>query len=451
MRSDQVSDSDLDVLMERVRRELNCAGAAAASAGRVTDVSTTGHAHGLEVASTAASLSRFGGTERWYFNLAHRINLRFGQVPIVGTWLRYFYHTARLPVAVAATHDAQQQALHHLVALVDAVNGADRALVKRSALIQQVTYEVRDQVGKLAAVLEARLANISDQAGTPPGAFEKELADMRGQMSALSAKFGTVDHRLAVLLRSNSASKVAPRSDSVGLAEKADAPGLENVVHAKQAEPDSSYVAFDDHFRGTRDDIKGRLAVHVSRVLDLGEDIRKLPVIDIGCGCGEWIELLRDAGIAALGVDANALMVDECVKRGFSVTHGDALVHLRSMEEGTASAITGFHVIEHLPHDVVLHILREAMRVLVPGGLVIFETPNLENLITAAHHFFTNPTHCSPIPPDLAGFLLRATGYRDVEIVRLHENHDSARADIDSPVLRQPLHGPQDFAVVGRK
>ena len=472
MRSDQLSDSELDVLMERVRQELNYAGAAAASAGGVIHVSTMGDAHGLGVASPAGPLSGFGGNGRWYFNLAHRINLRFGHVPIVGTFLRYFHHAARLPLAVAATREAQQQLLARLVVLTDAVNRVDRALVERTAevqvernaqiqaeriaqmqveliaqiqvdriaQIQQVTDEVRKQVGALTAVIEARLASISS------------LADMRGQLGALSAKFDSVDQRLAVLLRSNSASKVAPRSDRVGLAsEIADAPELENVMPADQAELDSLYVAFEDRFRGTREDIKGRLAVHLGRVLDLGEDIRKLPVVDIGCGRGAWIELLSEAGVPALGVDTNGVMVNECIKRGFSVTHRDALVHLRNMEEGTASVITGFHVIEHLPHDVVLHILREALRVLVPGGLVIFETPNPENLITAAHRFFTDPTHRSPIPPDLASFLLRATGYRDVEIVRLHENHDSARDEIGSPVLRQLLYGPQDFAVVGRK
>jgi len=180
-------------------------------------------------------------------------------------------------------------------------------------------------------------------------------------------------------------------------------PAVVNEVHADRAELDSLYVAFEDRFRGTREDIKGRLAVHLGRVLDLGEDIRKLPVIDIGCGRGEWIELLRDAGIPALGVDTNAVMVAECIERGFSVMHDDALTHLRSMEERAASAITGFHLIEHLPHDKVLHILREAMRVLAPGGVLIFETPNPENLITAAHRFFTDPTHRNPIPPDLAG------------------------------------------------
>jgi SAM-dependent methyltransferase len=450
MRSHRLSESDLDVLMEKVRRELNPASATAASAGSVIKApSAAWDPH----APVAASVAHVGARRGWYFNIAHRIKLRFGQVPLLGACLRYVHHAARLPLTMG---DIQQQMLQRLTALSDAVNRVDRVLIGEvgavAGTLDAQIADIRGQVNALSEVLQAQISEMRGQVGILLGAFDPQLADMRGHVSALSevlgsisAKFDSADQRLAVLLRSKAASEMAPSSDQTG------APELESEGHAARIQFDSLYTAFEDRFRGTREDIKNRLTVHIGRVLEIQASARKLPVIDIGCGRGEWLELLRDARVAALGVDTNAIMVAECVKRGFPAIQGDALAHLRNMEEGAASAITGFHIIEHLPFDKLLQILREAMRVLAPGGLVIFETPNPENLITAAHRFYYDPTHRNPIPPDLAAFLLRANGYRDIEIVRLHENSDSARDEISSPVLRQLLFGPQDFAIVGWK
>jgi SAM-dependent methyltransferase len=486
MQSHPLSESDLDVLMEKVRRELNPASATAASAGSVIKApSAAWDPH----APVAASVAHVGARRGWYFNIAHRIKLRFGQVPLLGACLRYVHHAARLPLTMG---DIQQQMLQRLTALSDAVNRVDRVLIGEvgavAGTLDAQIADIRGQVNALSEVLQAQISEMRGQVGILLGAFDPQLADMRGHVSALSevfqgqlseirgqvgilsggleaqladmrgdvsalsevlgsisAKFDSADQRLAVLLRSKAASEMAPSSDQTG------APELESEGHAARIQFDSLYTAFEDRFRGTREDIKNRLTVHIGRVLEIQASARKLPVIDIGCGRGEWLELLRDARVAALGVDTNAIMVAECVKRGFPAIQGDALAHLRNMEEGAASAITGFHIIEHLPFDKLLQILREAMRVLAPGGLVIFETPNPENLITAAHRFYYDPTHRNPIPPDLAAFLLRANGYRDIEIVRLHENSDSARDEISSPVLRQLLFGPQDFAIVGWK
>src|SRR5262245_48096498 len=180
----ELSDCDLDVLMENVRRELSGADATAASAGGDTEVaSKAGAAHGFEVPSMAASLSRFGATGGWYFAFADRLNLRFGQIPIVGAWLRYFHHAIRLPLAIAATRNAQEQLPQRVVALSDAINHP------RFALVQQLTAEVRNEVSSLRAVFEARINHVDQVLVEHSAPILQLTAEVRNEVSSLRAVF----------------------------------------------------------------------------------------------------------------------------------------------------------------------------------------------------------------------------------------------------------------------
>lgn len=271
--------------------------------------------------------------------------------------------------------------------------------------------------------------------------LEAELAAQRRASEAsgraLAACLDALDQRLAVLQRA----PLAPRS----------AGPTPEPAAARAARPDwdGFYAAFEDRFRGTREQIRERQVAHLPRLERQEPRLAALPVIDLGCGRGEWLELLRERGIAARGVDLNRVFLAENAARGLEVVAADALAHLRGCPSGSARAITAFHVIEHLPFDVVRDLLDEALRVLAEGGFALFETPNPENLVTAARNFYHDPTHRRPIPPEAAAFLLRAHGFRSVEIVRLHTNPDPVQEEIASGFLRELLFGPQDYAVVG--
>jgi O-antigen chain-terminating methyltransferase len=179
-----------------------------------------------------------------------------------------------------------------------------------------------------------------------------------------------------------------------------------------------------------------------------------MPILDLGCGRGEWLEILTETGLEAYGVDTNQIFVGQCREKGFRVIEEDALQHLRSLPDSRLGAVTGFHIIEHLPLDVLIKLIDETVRVLKPGGLAIFETPNPQNVLVGSHSFYIDPTHRHPIPCLTAQFLLEARGLCDVEIVGLHPFAESYHVLDGTELARrfnEYFYGPQDYAVIGRR
>src|SRR5262249_10569470 len=130
----------------------------------------------------------------------------------------------------------------------------------------------------------------------------------------------------------------------------------QEVVDARHL--DAFYAELEDRFRGTRKEIKERFQVYLPYINE------SAPVVDLGCGRGEWLELLSEAGIEAHGVDTNRIQVEECRARGLNISEEDFLVHLRGLADGSAGAVTGFHIIEHVSLDALITLVSEVMRVL---------------------------------------------------------------------------------------
>ncbi|MGB7564056.1 MAG: methyltransferase domain-containing protein [Prochlorococcaceae cyanobacterium] len=177
------------------------------------------------------------------------------------------------------------------------------------------------------------------------------------------------------------------------------------------------YQAFEQRLRGSRKLILGRLEVYAS----LAESIEVRRAIDLGCGRGEWLELLRAWGIHAFGVDLDAEAVASSQDKGLDVRLGEALGVLKEQEDSSLGLVTAFHLVEHLPFQVLQDLVSESLRALVPGGLLILETPNPENLLVGASEFYLDPTHQRPLPSKLLAFLVEYTGFERVEILRLQE------------------------------
>jgi O-antigen chain-terminating methyltransferase len=213
------------------------------------------------------------------------------------------------------------------------------------------------------------------------------------------------------------------------------------------------YLAFETHFRGPDTLIRERLAFYLPVIRErLPAGLAGLPALDIGCGRGEWLSMLREAGYRPVGIDLNRRNVETCAAKGLDAHQADGIDWLRALPGESVALISAFHVIEHLSLGQINSLLVEALRVLKPGGLVIFETPNPENLITAAHHFYTDPTHRNPLPPTLVEFLLDYRGFADIRTHRLHPLGELPAADDE--LARQwgaLLRGPQDYAVIARK
>ena len=172
------------------------------------------------------------------------------------------------------------------------------------------------------------------------------------------------------------------------------------------------------------------------------------PVLDIGCGRGEWLELLKERGYLARGVDLNHTMVRENRERALDVTEQDVLSYLAQLPASSLGMVTGFHLIEHLGVDALVRLFEESRRVLRTGGCVVFETPNPENLVVGAYTFYFDPTHRHPLPPKMMEQFARSRGFTDVEILRLHPREEPGA---DAPFLDRWFRGPTDYAVIAWK
>ncbi len=228
---------------------------------------------------------------------------------------------------------------------------------------------------------------------------------------------------------------------------------LQTFVNEDNHLLDAFYVAFEEQFRGNRKEIVDRLKVYLSLFEEAKLDRQELPILDVGCGRGEWLELLHEARYTARGIDINRVMIEQCRLRGLEVIESDAITYLQSLPDASQSAVTGFHIIEHLSFLVLIKLITETARVLKSGGLAIFETPNPQNILVGSNNFYIDPTHRNPLPSTLTKFLLEHTGFTPVRIINLNPYDDSFKVNGSEVAERfnDYFYGPQDYAVVGYK
>jgi len=218
---------------------------------------------------------------------------------------------------------------------------------------------------------------------------------------------------------------------------------------------DALYAGIEDVFRGSESSITARAAEYLPL---LNEIDPSAPLLDLGCGRGEWISLVSSTGRTAFGVDHNALFVDQCVTNGLDVSRADLIEALRGQEAGSLGAVTLFQVLEHLQFDQVVEILDLSLQTLIPGGVLIAEVPNAKNLQVGSGTFWIDPTHNRPWYPELLEFLARHTGFSAVtgrysnplgEMPTL----EGVQSNIAQPItdLFERVIGPADYALVATR
>ncbi len=224
---------------------------------------------------------------------------------------------------------------------------------------------------------------------------------------------------------------------------------LKNVLKEESKELDSLYLLFENRFRGFEKEIQRRLSVYLS-LLD-----KKERVLDLGCGRGEWLSLLKEKGFKARGVDTNHLMISLCKEKELDVKEMDALEFLKSFKDESVGAITGFHIIEHLDFEVFIKILDEAIRILKRGGVTIFETPNPLNLEVGASSFYLDPSHKNPIHPKSASFFMESRGFVNVSYKLVEHNEFESKLkdikDYKREDFKDYISIPRDYALIGYK
>ena len=232
-----------------------------------------------------------------------------------------------------------------------------------------------------------------------------------------------------------------------------DAKRSKEALDEKKHLHDAMYVAFEDKFRGTRKDIRLRVSIYLKYIKKVKAGTKGAPVIDVGCGRGEWLELLKENEYSAKGVDSNREMIKACRSRMLEVTESDAVAYLKGLKPESAGAITGFHIAEHIDFENMISLLDESLRVLKKGGILILETPNPENLIVGACNFYNDPTHISPIPPDTLQFMVNNRGFENIEVLRLHKHKhfEKALSSEKNKELVDLFAKEQDYSIIAYK
>jgi len=261
-------------------------------------------------------------------------------------------------------------------------------------------------------------------------------------------------------------------------AETLSANALEAVQAAQSLEADAFYSAFEARFRGSREAIMDRQSYYLPHLAEARAKVRAaMPpkptaltgphaapferlrsaqgVLDLGSGRGEWLELLRQKEVPAIGVELNQVFLAYSRQIGLEVIASDVIDLLKAAPSDSVAVVTGFHIIEHLPFPVLQEFIRQSFRILSPCGLAIFETPNPRNMQVGAHNFWSDPTHLRPAHPDFTHFLLENAGFTQVRLEYLTpyppEFHVGQKDDSLAQRFNELFYGPQDFAVIGTK
>ena len=174
--------------------------------------------------------------------------------------------------------------------------------------------------------------------------------------------------------------------------------------------PAFNYAEFEASFRGSREEVKDKLTIYLPLIHKIAPDSEH-PCLDIACGRGEWLELLKKEGYPATGIDINPEFVESCKKNGLRVEQTDLFEFLKRQGEQRYKLITGFHIIEHITFEQQQLLLQQVLSLLAPDGLLILETPNPENVTVGSCNFYIDPTHIRPVPPQLLLFLAQQANF----------------------------------------
>jgi SAM-dependent methyltransferase len=308
--------------------------------------------------------------------------------------------------------------------------------------IEQVTSETKQLVQQLQTLVQQQedLLKNTEELKSELQSIGSEVQSIVSEQQGTNTALRAQEERLAVLLdQVTSHAPVVSNDTFTQLAAQERAHLL-----------DSFYAAFEDQFRGDSDEVQRRLEVYIPFLKDaqISED-----VLDLGCGRGEWLQLLDREGIAGKGLDRNRIFVDQCRRAGLTVVEAEASQYLCGLADSSLNCVTAFHLVEHLPFIDLIRLLGQVFRVLRPGGLAILETPNPENFIVGSCNFYTDPTHRNPIPNQTLQFFLESRGFEIVNVLKLRPL-DEAKVEGDSELIRrfnEFFYSAPDYGVIATK
>jgi O-antigen chain-terminating methyltransferase len=324
-------------------------------------------------------------------------------------------HLNRTAAAARDSDGAAQQVIASLeqrLAEIDAFTG--RLLL----YVQQITGYVDTKDRESASGALVLNASISGMADSLDKRWESLNARFETRTAALAASHETLRTAVAVAQQASQSLKrelerllvKQPELATAGAAARVD-PGTAAPGEAFAPALDSfKYVGFEDQFRGSREAIRRRLEGYVPRFAGAQD------VLDVGCGRGEFLELLRAAGVACRGIDINHEMVEQCRSRGLDVTEADAVGYLDRLPDASLGGIFSAQVVEHLQPSYLLRFLELGYHKLRPGGTMILETLNPACWVAFFDSYLRDITHVWPLHPDTLKYLVLASGFTQAEV-----------------------------------
>jgi SAM-dependent methyltransferase len=287
---------------------------------------------------------------------------------------------------------------------------------------------------------------------------------MEAAMRAIGADHGELRTSIALRqqqIRSTRASGAAGGSQPGRARDSAADRSVDRPEPSATETLSGKYGGFEDQFRGSPDEIRAGL----SQYLPLFEGTSD--VLDVGCGRGEFLQLLRERGVRARGIDLNDAMVDVCRAQGLEATTADALAYLRAQPNGSLGGLFAAQVVEHLEPAYLTHLLDAAFDALRPGGIIVLETINPACWFAFFESYIRDITHVRPLHPDTLRFLLVATGFQQIDIryrapypdheklqrvagvAALGDAAETLNANVDK--LNSLLFTYLDYAAIGRR
>ena len=322
-----------------------------------------------------------------------------------------------------------------------------RQRARTKGAIERLEREAQIRRTWLEQEAQTMRTRLEQEAQTMRTRLEREAETMR--MLTSDASTALLEHERAIgeLREQLQALRAAQEEWRLPASRSAEPPAASAAAAGEEALEEAFYVAFEDACRGDVLQLWAKLEPYLERLPQAPAQ-----VVDLGCGRGEWLQLLQGRGYSLLGVEPSAAMVQRCREAGLPVVQADGLSWLRAQADASVDVLTAFHVVEHLPFGELLRWLREAARVLKPGGKLFVETPNPENVLVGSHTFYHDPTHRNPLTPTLLEFAFGYCGLRVEAVLRLNPYPPEAKVPGDDPLTERVnghLCGPQDFAVIG--
>lgn len=327
-------------------------------------------------------------------------------------------------------------------------------IAERVLELDEKNKEIKKEIENVAAYLEEENQQLLDKI--------KELAEQREMIKKVSEKFDRQTETFARFLREQEkqreSSAMLPGTPSCAEPVQGQESGRPDP-ESKDTYAAIDYFDFENHFRGSREEIKAGQEVYAPYFEG------RTNILDLGCGRGEFLEIMKEKEIPAKGVDLYPDYVYFCRLNGFDAIEGDAVEYLAGIENESLGGIFAAQLIEHLEVEQILSLCAEAYKKLQEGAFFIAETPNPTCLATYMNSFYLDPSHNKPVHPKTMEYYLRKAGFSEVEILFTEASRSGYRLPLLSGkgvdnleefnnginLVTDLLFGSQDYAVIAKK